>query len=103
MCEFLSDAPFFGLSLWTESKLANCACASGWGCLMNLDLSLFGCLQLVPAGKILGHRKLEVHTVYQRLQATPKDISGYCACLYHIPGVWLNFLNSSEVHTTSYL
>ena len=28
--EFLSDAPFFGLSLWTEFKLANCACASGW-------------------------------------------------------------------------
>ena len=28
--EFLSDAPFFGLFLWTEFKLANCACASGW-------------------------------------------------------------------------
>ena len=28
--EFLSDAPFFGLSLWTELKVANCACASGW-------------------------------------------------------------------------
>ena len=38
VCEFLSDAPFFGLSLWTEFKLANCACASGWSCLMNLDL-----------------------------------------------------------------
>ena len=38
--EFLSDAPFFGLSLWTEFKLANCACASGWSCLMNLDLHL---------------------------------------------------------------
>ena len=36
--EFLSDAPFFGLSLWTEFKLVNCACASGWSCLMNLDL-----------------------------------------------------------------
>ena len=36
--EFLSDAPFFGLSLWTEFKLANCACVSGWSCLMNLDL-----------------------------------------------------------------
>ena len=40
--EFLSDAPFFRLSLWTEFKLANCACVSGWSCLMNLDLrSLF--------------------------------------------------------------
>ena len=29
-CEFLSDAPFFGLSLWTQFKLALCACASGW-------------------------------------------------------------------------
>ena len=28
--EFLSDAPFFGLSLWTEFKLALCACVSGW-------------------------------------------------------------------------
>ena len=28
--EFLSDAPFFGLSLWTQFKLALCACASGW-------------------------------------------------------------------------
>ena len=36
--EFLSDAPFFGLSLRTELQLANCACASGWSCLMNLDL-----------------------------------------------------------------
>ena len=24
--EFLSDAPFCGLSLWTELKVANCAC-----------------------------------------------------------------------------
>ena len=62
--------------------MANCACASGWGRLMNLDLSLFGCLQLMQVRSI-GHRELEVHTVYQRLQATPKDISGYCACLYH--------------------
>ena len=38
VCEFLSDAPFFGLSLCTEFQLANCACASGWSCLMNLDL-----------------------------------------------------------------
>ena len=30
VCEFLSDAPFFGLSLWTQFKLALCACASGW-------------------------------------------------------------------------
>jgi len=30
VCEFLSDALFFGLSLWTEFKLANRACASGW-------------------------------------------------------------------------
>ena len=45
--EFLSDAPFFGLSLWMELKVANCACASGWGCLMNLDLSLLGGLQLM--------------------------------------------------------
>ena len=36
--EFLSDAPFFGLSLCTEFQLANCACTSGWSCLMNLDL-----------------------------------------------------------------
>ena len=28
--EFLSDAPFFGLSLWTQFKLALYACASGW-------------------------------------------------------------------------
>ena len=27
--EFLSDAPFFGLGLWTQFKLALCACASG--------------------------------------------------------------------------
>ena len=33
--EFLSDSPFFGLSLWTEFKLANCASASGWKCLME--------------------------------------------------------------------
>ena len=35
--EFLSDAPFVGLSLSAEFQLANCACASGWSCLMNLD------------------------------------------------------------------
>ena len=29
-CEFLSDAPFFGLSLRMQFKLALCACASGW-------------------------------------------------------------------------
>ena len=28
----------FGLHLCTEFQLANCACASGWSCLMNLDL-----------------------------------------------------------------
>ena len=28
--EVLSDAPYFGLSLWTHFKLALCACASGW-------------------------------------------------------------------------
>ena len=28
--EFLSDKPFFGLSLWTQFKLALCACVSGW-------------------------------------------------------------------------
>jgi len=28
--EFLSDAPFFGLSLCAEFQLANCACVSGW-------------------------------------------------------------------------
>ena len=33
-----NEATFFGLSLWTEFKLANCACASGWSCLINLDL-----------------------------------------------------------------
>ena len=42
VCEFLSDAPFFGpffgLSLWAEFKLTNCACVSGWSCLMNLHL-----------------------------------------------------------------
>ena len=26
------------LSIWMEFKLANCACASGWSCLMNLNL-----------------------------------------------------------------
>jgi len=36
--EFLSDAPFFGLSLCMEFQLANCTCASGWSCLMNFDL-----------------------------------------------------------------
>ena len=44
--------------------------------------AVFNSCKFVPAGKILGHREPEVHTVYQRLQATPKDISGYCACLY---------------------
>ena len=43
-------------------------------------LSLINYCKFVPAGKL---RELEVYTVYQRLQATPKDISGYCACLYH--------------------
>ena len=42
--------------------MANCACASGWGCLMNLDLSLLDSCNFVPEGKILGHRELEVHT-----------------------------------------
>ena len=31
VCEFLSDTPFFGLSVCTQFKLANCACTSGLG------------------------------------------------------------------------
>jgi len=38
--EFLSDAPFFRLSLWMEFKLANCACASGWSQPLNLEANL---------------------------------------------------------------
>ena len=73
-------APFFGLSLWTEFKLANCACASGWSCLMNLDLrSKFRVTKghlSVCRGRVAGlvlsrksyvHCEVEVHTVYQRL------------------------------------
>ena len=52
--EFLSDAPFFGLSLWTEFKLANCACASGWSCLMNLDLRSKFWLFLSYLGSFVG-------------------------------------------------
>ena len=52
--EFLSDAPFFGLSLWTESKLANCACASRWSCLMNLDLRSKFWLFLSYIGSFVG-------------------------------------------------
>ena len=66
-------ATLFGLSLWTELKVANCTCASGWSCLMNLDLIHFWLslvpfvrVDFVPAGKILVHRELEVPTVYQR-------------------------------------
>ena len=29
---------FFLFSLWTELKVTNCTCASGWSCLMNLVL-----------------------------------------------------------------
>ena len=56
--------------------MANCACASGWSCLMNLDLihflavfelsSTIRVVDFVPAGKILANRELEVHTVYQK-------------------------------------
>ena len=85
VCEFLSDAPFFGLILCKGFKLANCACASGWRCLMNLDLlavqvvySLFRVVDFVPAGKILVHREVEVNAVYQRFltswqRAIPQD------------------------------
>ena len=43
-------------------------------------------VDFVPVGKILVHRELEVHTVYQRFLAgkdlyTPQDIS---ACLYQM-------------------
>ena len=87
--EFLSDAPFFGLSLWTELKVANCACASGRSCLMNLNLWLSSSLSSCWLRSRLVHRELEVHTVYQRFltswqRPTPKDISGYFACLYQV-------------------
>ena len=52
--EFLSDAPFFGLSLWTEFKQANCACVSGWSCLMNLDLRSKFWLFLSYLGSFVG-------------------------------------------------
>ena len=52
--EFLSDAPFFRLSPWTEFKLANCACASGWSCLMNLDLRSKFWLFLSYLGSFVG-------------------------------------------------
>ena len=68
-CEFLSDAPFFGLSLCTEFQLANCACASGWSCLMNFDLKFhLGRLGVaVLEEKMYVHSEVEVHTMYQRL------------------------------------
>ena len=75
--EFLSDAPFFGLSLWTEFKLANCTCTSGWSCLMNLDLCskfwlflsylVYWVAGLVLARKSYVHCEVQVRTVYQRL------------------------------------
>ena len=37
-----------------EFKLANCACASGWSCLMNLDLPLKFCLFLSYQGSFVG-------------------------------------------------
>ena len=42
--EFLSDAPFFGLSLCAEFQLANCACASGWSSTLEprSNMALFG-------------------------------------------------------------
>ena len=93
-CEFLSDAPIFGLSLWTELKVANCACASGWSfwwTSTSFTFRISASCWLRSSGKILAHRELEVHTVYQRFltrwqRPTPKDISSYFACLYHVCG-----------------
>ena len=99
--EFLSDAPFLGLCLWTEFKLANCACASGWSCLMNLDLRSKFWLFLSCLGSFVGvsscqpcssksyvHCEVEVHTVYKRLFKKAdkglhpmQHISTYFACL----------------------
>ena len=84
----------------------------------STSFSLFGRLQLlsvyrvvgfVPAGKILVHRELEVHTVYQRFltswqRPTPKDISGYLhaytRCVATDYKLELKFLNKSWVHKT---
>ena len=51
---------FFRLSLWTELKVANYACASGWSCLMNLDLIHF----LVVSSTICPY--IELLTSFQR-------------------------------------
>ena len=62
---------------------------------MNLNLILLGKyitilsvyrVDFVPAGKIIVHREVEVHAVYQRFltswqRPTPKEISGYFAYL----------------------
>ena len=81
--EFLSDAPFFGLSLCTEFQLANCACVSGWSCLTNLgiEVSPFGhfvVAGLVPARNVYVHSEVEVHTVYQRLFKTLAKVYTPC-------------------------
>ena len=59
-----------------------------FGCL-KYHLSVYQVVDFVPAEKILVHRELEVHTVYQRFltswqRPTPKEISGYFACLYQV-------------------
>ena len=63
-CEFLSDAPFFGLSLCTEFQLANCACASGWSCLMNFDLKFH--LGLLAVSELLALKKKCMYTLKWR-------------------------------------
>ena len=71
LSEFLSEAPFFGLSLCTEFQLANWACASAWEELFDeprpSGIGRFGVAGLVPARKLYVHSEVEVHTVYQRL------------------------------------
>ena len=68
VCEFLSDAPIFGLSLFTEFKLANCTCASGvdlfdklrasfmkfhFLAVFELSSTFCWCIDFGPAEKIL--------------------------------------------------
>ena len=46
--EFLSDAPFFGLSLWTQFELALCALLNLEA---NLEMALFGVSNVFEAAR----------------------------------------------------
>ena len=81
----LFDASFFGLSLWMEWKVANCACASGWSCLMNLDLIHFSSLSIIILIVPFVCRTRGAYYVPKVFNTLTKTYTqGHFACLYHV-------------------